>query len=223
MILDKVRKDLMLSVSMLERAGIIDFNGHCSIRLGGNAMAINSGRSVRSALKEEDIVAIDFDGNLLDGTDAPPMEFHLHAGMYRNRADVNAVVHAHPRYSRLFTMTGRKIEPVFPQGALLGDMPVFTDPMSINTKDRGDAVATMIGNGRAGLLPSHGAILVGADICEAFALTIYLEDNAKSQYEAEALGAPYVFSGKDLEICNKNLWNPKLFQKCWDYHAACLT
>ena len=134
MISDDIRNDIVLAVSMLERAGIIDFNGHCSIRLGDNALAIISGRSVRSALKPEDIIAIDFDGALIEGEDVPPMEFPIHAGLYRRRPDVNAVVHAHTAYTNLFTMNGRAIEPAFPQGALLGDMPVFTDPMSVNTK-----------------------------------------------------------------------------------------
>ena len=171
MISDDIRNDLVLAVSMLEGAGIIDFNGHCSIRLGDNALAINSGASVRSALKSEDIVAIYFDGKLIEGEDVPPMEFHIHAVLYRRSADVNAVVHAHPPYSTLLTMTGRTIEPVFPQGALLGPMPVFTDPLSINTKARGAAVADMIGDGRAGRLPTRGAALLGADLRGACATT----------------------------------------------------
>ena len=97
MISDDIRNDLVRAVSMLERAGIIDFNGHCSIRLGANALAINSGRSVRSALKPEDIVAIDSDGALIEGEDVPPMEFPIHAELYRRRPEVNAVVDA-PRF-----------------------------------------------------------------------------------------------------------------------------
>ena len=97
MISGDIRNDLVLAVSMLERAGIIDFIGHCSIRLGDNALAINSGRSVRSALKSEDIVAIDFDGALFEGEDVPPMEFPIHAELYRRRPEVNAVVDA-PRF-----------------------------------------------------------------------------------------------------------------------------
>ena len=96
MISDDIRNDLVLAISMLERAGIIDFNGHCSIRLGDNALAINSGGSVRSALTSKDIVAIDFDGTLIEGEDVPPMEFHIHAELYRRRSDVAAVVDAPP-------------------------------------------------------------------------------------------------------------------------------
>jgi L-fuculose-phosphate aldolase len=44
---------------MLERAGIIDHNGHCSARRDGHSFYINSGASVRGALTVDDIVAVD--------------------------------------------------------------------------------------------------------------------------------------------------------------------
>lgn len=59
MISGDIRNDLVLAVSMLERAGIIDF-----------------------------------DGALIEGEDVPPMEFPIHAELYRRRPEVNAVVDA---------------------------------------------------------------------------------------------------------------------------------
>ena len=51
------------ALSMLERAEIVDFNGHMSARLpGSDHVLINAGASARSALTARDIVTIDFDG-----------------------------------------------------------------------------------------------------------------------------------------------------------------
>src|SRR5689334_25333978 len=88
---------LVDAILMLERAQVIDFNGHFSWRVPGqDRMLINSGASVRSALSADDIVLIDFDGNLVEGDAVPPMEFHIHSEIYRARPDVGAVVHTHP-------------------------------------------------------------------------------------------------------------------------------
>ena len=73
------------AVRMLEQAGIIDQNGHCSIRRDAGSFFINSGASVRGALTPDDIVAVDLDGNLVEGGQKPPLEYHIHSETYRAR------------------------------------------------------------------------------------------------------------------------------------------
>ena len=211
---------LAAALLMLERAEIIDFNGHCSIRTGPERFLINSGRSVRSQLGPEDIVEIDLDGNLTSGADDPPMEYPLHAEIYRRRADVQAIVHAHPKWSTLLSSAGLGYRPVFAQGTLLGDVPLFPKVLSVNSREMGHALAETVGDGRAALLQSHGAVVVGADIREAFALTVYLEENAQRQYLAAQIATPYVFNTEEIEASRENLWKPNLFQKTWDYYFA---
>ena len=94
-----LRAELALALAMLEREGIIDFNGHFSARLpDGRGLVINAGDSVRSRIAAADFIDIDFDGRPLKGSRQPPMEFHLHAQIYLARPDVLAVVHTHPRW-----------------------------------------------------------------------------------------------------------------------------
>jgi ribulose-5-phosphate 4-epimerase/fuculose-1-phosphate aldolase len=212
--------DLIDALHMLEAQGIIDFNGHASLRAGPTSFAINSGRSVRCALRPGDIVTVDLDGRLVEGYDAPPQEYHIHSEIYRRRNDVGAIVHAHPKWSTFLTMASREIEPVFPQGALLGDLKVFDSPLSVSTREMGGRVADTLADDRAALLRSHGTIVVGADIKEAFCLTVYLEENAYRQYMALALGQPYAFSAEEIASCRRSLWKPHLFQKAWDYYRA---
>jgi ribulose-5-phosphate 4-epimerase/fuculose-1-phosphate aldolase len=214
------KERLVAAIRMLERAEIIDFNGHCSIRRPGDRVLINSGRSVRSTLTADDIVTIGLDGALIDGSDPPPMEFHIHTEIYRRRPDVQAIVHAHPKWSTFFTMTGTPIEPVFAQGTLIGEMPLFDNPLSINSRELGEALAGTLGQARAALLKSHGAVVVGADIVEAFVLCVYLEENAYRQYMAMRLGEPYRFSDAEIEACRRNLWKPNLFAKAWEYYLS---
>jgi ribulose-5-phosphate 4-epimerase/fuculose-1-phosphate aldolase len=111
------KRILIDAILMLERTRMIDFNGHASWR-SEDRMLINAGASVRSALTIDDIVMTDFDGEPVDGGAVPPMEFHIHSEIYRRRPDVGSVIHAHPLWSTLFSMTGKSVEPVIMQAAV---------------------------------------------------------------------------------------------------------
>ena len=140
-----MKQQLVDAIRMLERAGYIDHNGHASARCDASRFYINSGASVRGALTVADIVTVDLDGNLVEGTAKPPLEFHIHSEIYRARQDVNAVMHTHPQWSTFLTMTGAKYKPVYAQGVLLGDIPVMDTPLSVNTKPMGEKLAATLG------------------------------------------------------------------------------
>jgi L-ribulose-5-phosphate 4-epimerase len=209
------------ALRMLEQAEVIDFNGHMSCRVPGTErVLINSGKSVRSALTAADIIEIDMDGRPI-GTDVvPPMEFHIHTEIYRRRPDVNAVAHTHPVWSTLFSMTGQKVEPVTMQAAVMGPIQFFPRTASINQKALGEELAEALGPHRVAMLKSHGAVVAGADIVEAFVLAIYLEETAHRQYMARALGTPYALTAEEVVTIGTNLRKPNLFKKVWDYHHA---
>ena len=165
------------------------------------------GRQCAARCPPRDIVTVDLNGALLEGAAKPPLEFHIHSEIYRARPDVHAVVHAHPRWSTLLTMVGAPFKTVYAQAALIGEVRVMESPLSINTKAMGEQVAATLGGNRAVLLRSHGAVIVGGDIVECFALATYLEENARRQYLAMQIGDPYVFSDAEQQACRANLWS----------------
>jgi L-fuculose-phosphate aldolase len=216
-----LRQQLADALSMMERAEVIDFNGHMSCRLPGTEhILINAGKSVRSALTAEDIIAIDMDGRPVEGDVVPPMEFHIHTEIYRRRPDVNAVAHTHPLWSTLFSMAGEEVKPVTMQAAVMGPVRFVPKTASINKKPLAEELAAALGEDRVLMLKSHGAVIAGRDIVEAFVLAIYLEETARRQYLARALGTPYALSAAEVETIGANLRKPHLLQKVWDYHWA---
>jgi len=215
-----MKQQLVDAIRMLERAGYIDHNGHASARRDAASFYINSGASVRGALTVGDIVSVDLDGNLVEGSAKPPLEYHIHSEIYRARPDVNAVMHTHPQWSTFLTMTGTPYLPVYAQGVLVGDMPVLDSVLSINTKPMGEALAAALGRRPAVLLKAHGAVAVGADIVECFALAAYIEENAYRQYMAMQIGTPYVFSEAEQRASREKLWTASLFKKTWDHYYS---
>ncbi len=215
-----LKQQLVDCIRMLEQADIIDYNGHCSVWLDESHVLINIGSCQRSALTVDDICTIDMDGNVVEGRGKPPLEFHLHCGVYRARADARAVVHAHPKWSTFLTMTGKAYLPVYAQGSLLYPVPVLDSPNSINNRPMADRLAATLGDRPAAMMKSHGAVTVGASLVEAFVLANYLEENAYRQYMAMQIGAPYAFNEDELALCREKLWTPSLFQRTWDHFHA---
>jgi len=112
---DQLKQQLVDCIRMLEQSDIIDYNGHASIRAGEGRMFINVGSCQRSKLTTADICTIDMEGKVVEGNGKPPLEFHLHAGIYKARPEVKAVVHAHPKWSTFLTMVGESYQPVYAQ------------------------------------------------------------------------------------------------------------
>lgn len=215
-----LKQQLVDCIRMLEQSDIIDYNGHASIRLEGDRMLINVGSCQRSRLTVADVCTIDMEGNVIEGNGKPPLEFHLHAGVYRARPDVKAVVHAHPKWSTFLTMTGHAYQPVYAQGSLVWPMPVLDSPNSINNKAMADRLAATLGDRPAAMMKSHGAVTVGKTIAEAFVLANYLEENAYRQYMALQIGKPYSFTEQEVAMCREKLWTETLFKRTWDHFRA---
>ena len=218
--IDTLKQQLVDCIRMLEHQEIIDYNGHASIRLDDGRLLINAGNCQRSRLSVDDICTIDLDGQVEAGRGKPPLEFHLHAGIYRARPDVRAIVHAHPRWSTVLTMAGKPYLPVYAQGSLVHPVPVLDSPNSINNRAMADRLAATLGDRPAALMKSHGAVTVGQTIVEAFVRAAYMEENAQRQFMAMQLGQPYVVDEEELALCRQKLWSQALFQRAWDHFRA---
>ena len=214
------KQQIVRCIRMLEHNGILDYNGHASIRLDGDCMLINIGSCQRSQLTAEDICTIDFDGNVIDGNGKPPLEFHLHAGVYKARPDVQAVIHAHPNWSTILSTAGVEYLPVYAQGSLVYPLPVLDSPDSINNPEMAKRLTDTLGERPAALMKAHGAVTCGDSLVDAFVLMNYLEDNAERQYMAAQIGTPYAFSQDELDLCREKLWNANLFKRTWDHFSA---
>ncbi len=214
------KQQIVRCIRMLERSGIMDYNGHASIRVGEDRMLINIGSCQRSQLTIDDICTIDFDGTVIDGNGKPPLEFHLHAGIYKTQPGVDAVIHCHPNWSTILTTAGVEYLPVYAQGSLVYPLPVLDSPNSINNPEMAKRLADTLGNKPAALMKAHGAVTTGKSIVDAFVLLNYLEDNAYRQYMAQQIGTPYGFSDQEIAMCREKLWNENLFKRTWDHFSA---
>lgn len=218
-----LKSTLVTAIRLLAAEGLMDMNGHLSARLSGtNHLLINSRRAGRSTVGPEDIVTVDLDGRPAGGDGEPPIETPIHTRIYAARPDVRCVAHLHPAVATAFTVADRPLVPVFQLGAIFPTqgLPVYDDPDLIRTNEDADAVARVLGSGRAALLRGHGAVVVADDIETCFTTAIWLEENAKQQLLASALGTPRPFPDEVVRRVRESLWHRPIVLKTWDHYVA---
>jgi L-fuculose-phosphate aldolase len=153
-----------------------------------------------SVMKPEDIVVTDLSGKVVKGKWMPTTEIRMHTIFYREREDVNAVVHTHAPYASVFCITHEQIPPVLTEAAscLTGPVPVapYRAPGSI---ELAQIVLETIGSGVAVLLAQHGLLTVGTTLAEAYDSTLAAENTARLVIWARSMGSKVVTLDPDIQ------------------------
>lgn len=109
----------------------------------------------------EYICKIDAKGNLLEANDGfrPSSEIKMHMRVYEKRPDVNAVVHAHPKFATSFAIAGIPLtQPIMPEAVImLGGVPLakFGTP---STEEIPNSIEEFLPYYDQVLLSNHGAL-----------------------------------------------------------------
>ena len=107
--------DLVVANHILAHEGIVDAFGHVSIRDRDDPNGFLISRSLAPALvSERDIQWLDLDCRVVTGDSRPSYaEVAIHAEIYRARAEVMAVCHSHSPSVVPFSVSQRKLRPIF--------------------------------------------------------------------------------------------------------------
>ena len=81
-------------------------DGNISVKVGPNEFYCTPTGVSKGYMTPDMIIRIDGQGNKIDGKLNPSSEIKMHLRVYRDRPDVNAVVHAHPPVATAFTVAG---------------------------------------------------------------------------------------------------------------------
>lgn len=151
------------------------------------------------AITAEDVVVMNSEMEIVEGTRKPSIEFALHISIMNARKDVNAVIHTHPIYSSAFCVTGQEIPGIsedFVQ--IVGDKVINCDYSLPGTPELARNVVAGLGDRNAVLIPNHGTVCVGADIPAALKICHVVEKSAQIYIYAKLLGTPQVISEEDM-------------------------
>jgi len=148
----------------------------------------------------EMMVVTDLDGKKLAGDRDPSSEMQMHLEVYRQRPDVEAVVHAHPPTATGFAVAGIPLDRAVLAEVVttLGSVPI-ADYATPSTKELPEAVRKYVKAHDGMLLANHGALTVGADLFSAYYKMETIEHFAKISLVARLLGGERLLSRQEVE------------------------
>ncbi len=164
------------------------------------------------------IVKVDMDGNTSEGYLKPSSEIFVHLMIYKERPDVQAVLHAHPPFATAFAVAGISLEhPILPEAVLHLDGVPLSPYGTPGTPELVEAIRPYIRGRNAVLLENHGAFTVGDSPLHAYYRMETLEHFAKISLLARLLGRERVLSPQEvyrlLQSRDRALVNP-LCEEC---------
>ncbi|MFD1449079.1 L-ribulose-5-phosphate 4-epimerase [Oceanobacillus profundus] len=154
-------------------------------------------------LTPEKMVVVDIEGNIIEGESDPSVDTDTHLFIYRNRSDINGVVHTHSNYATSFAALGQGIPPVITSVADIfgGEVPVGPY-VPVGGEEIGKAIVDNIGYSSGILMKNHGVFTIGHTPENAFKAAVVLEDVAKTVHLAMLKGDPIRLSESEVLRAN---------------------
>lgn len=148
----------------------------------------------------EDIVAMDLEGNIIEGTRKPSSEWHLHTLFYKNKPEARAVVHTHSKFCTTLSTLRMPIKAVHYVIADAGTNEVPCAPYRrYGTEELAKVAVESAGKSNAVLLANHGIVVCGKNLKSAYGLAKGMEYVAEIQVTAMSVGEPVVLSKEEMD------------------------
>lgn len=200
-------KKIVLEASqrMAEKGFVVGTAGNVSMRVkepgGRELMLITPTSRYYDSISVNDIVVLDFEGELVEGEYNPSVETMMHLGVYKARKKVNAVIHCHPIFSSAIAVAGMEIPPIVDdQITYLGGGIKVAEYALSGSQDLEKNALAALGPRNAVLLANHGALCVGKDMRDAFTNCEMLEKTAKIYICVLSIGKPTPIPAEALEV-----------------------
>lgn len=181
-------------LKMLKSGLTVETWGNISIRDSETGLVyITPSGMDYSTIVTDDVVVCATDGKIMEGTRKPSIETGLHLAVYRNRPEVNAVIHTHPIYTTAFSCIGENIPMMTDEAAqTMGGQSVTAEYALPGTEAlAGNCVAALGKQSNSCLLKSHGAVCVGESMDGAFKVATVLEVTARIYWMVRSMNGVF--------------------------------
>ncbi len=181
--------------------------GNVSVRVADKELMIITPSGMDYAtLEPEDMVLLDFNGQVVEGKYRPSIETSLHLGIYKQRSDINAVVHVHSPYAVAFAVARKNIPVILEETAqVIGHEVEVAAYARCGSQQLADIAVQALGEEKkALLLANHGLIALGQDIPEALKICYIVEKTAMISVYASVLGTPHSLFPEDVSFLNQS-------------------
>src|SRR6266850_6900818 len=184
---------------LYERSYVVSSDGNVSVRLDDGRIVATPTMTCKGRMTEDCLAVADATGKPLTER-KPSSELAMHLLIYRERADVKAVCHAHPPHGTAFAVAGLAIDqPILSEVILtLGCVPL-AEYGTPSTDELTDAMRPLVKHHNALLMANHGAVAYGSDLWQSFDRLETLEHTAKIAILSRVLGGSRNLSPDAIE------------------------
>jgi len=155
-------------------------SGNVSVRCKDGFLVTPSGISPDDMVTNM-MVNMQFDGSYEQGK-KPSSEWRFHRDILQNRPEINAVIHTHSMFATTMACLHQDIPPFHYMIAVTGGDTIRCAPYALfGSQALSDCALVALKECKACLLANHGMIAMGADLDEALAVTVEVE-NLCEQY-----------------------------------------
>jgi L-ribulose-5-phosphate 4-epimerase len=168
--------------------------GNVSMRVNETVMAITPSSVRYPEIMVEDICIVDLDLAVIEENHQlkPSVESAMHSIIYRNRPDVNAIVHTHQIYGSVFGLINTPIPSLFDEVAFSLGQTIEIVPYALSGSPElvNNVAGKLSNNANAYILQNHGILALGKDLDKAILHAELLEKVARIYCLALSTGKP---------------------------------
>lgn len=147
----------------------------------------------------EDVVILDLEGRIVEGSRKPSSEVDLHRIFYQNREDICAVVHTHSTYCTVLATNHMDLPASSYLVAFAGRNVRCGDYAPFGTRDLAEKTFSAMEGQKAALMANHGLITGGTDIRDAYTVAQQIEFCAEVYVKALSIGKPVILSDEEMD------------------------
>lgn len=151
-------------------------------------------------IKEEDIVIMNLDGQVVEGDKLPSSEWYMHLIQYQERDDMDAVIHAHTTYGTVLACLREPLPASHYMVAVAGKDVRVADYATYGSKELAENAALAMKDRRAVFLANHGILAGAQDLLNAFNIIEEVEYCSKIYCVAKSMGNPIVLSDEEMAL-----------------------
>ena len=201
MLLTELREIVYLCNLELPKNGLVKMtSGNVSARDPKSGLVVIKPSGVRyEELTPENMVVVDLQGRVVEGSLKPSTDTDTHLYVYRNRIDVFGMVHTHSPYASTFAVLGQPIPACLTSSAMLGGEIPLGGYAPIGGEEIGKEILAKIGRSFAIIMQNHGVFTIGSSAAHATKMAVEVEEIAKITHLAMTRGAPIRLSHEQID------------------------
>ena len=201
----QIREDIVEVGRRLYARGYTASNdGNISVRLDAARLIMTPTNVCKGFMTPDMMCITDLDGRKISGDRNPSSEMQMHLEVYRQRPEVQAVVHAHPPIATGFAVAGIPLDRAVLAEVVttLGSVPI-AEYATPSTRELPEAVRKYVKAHDGMLLANHGALTLGGDVFAAYFKMETIEHFAKISLVARMLGGERLLSREEVSRLEK--------------------